>query len=96
MRSYVPPFIDWAGRIVGYGVYDLRDLQRCDWRLSERNVWAVERALNGNRGHRLATADDDFRRWRVRFLRFCDRHPGKKPLDYHGRDRWMSSGPRIS
>src|SRR5207253_755946 len=42
--SYVDPYVDRTGRINGYGVLDLRTL-RADWRLSPRNVWAVEQAL---------------------------------------------------
>ena len=32
-------------RLPAYGVFDLRKLRGCDWRLSPDNVWAVERAL---------------------------------------------------
>ncbi len=95
VRSYVPPFIDRTGRIIGYATYDLRRLERCDWRLSERNVWAVQRALIKNRGHRIVTSDDEYQRWHRRFLRFCERHPGEKPLYYPRRDRWLSAGPPV-
>jgi hypothetical protein len=43
--SYADPYVDGSGRITGYGVFDLRSLRRCDWRLSERNVWAAQTAL---------------------------------------------------
>ena len=33
------------GRVTGYAVVDLRTLGDYDWRLSERNVWKVERVL---------------------------------------------------
>src|SRR5712691_9347110 len=45
VMSYVDPYVDNTARITGYGVLDLRTLERCDWRLSPRNVWSVERAL---------------------------------------------------
>jgi hypothetical protein len=34
VMSYVDPYVDGSGRITGYGVLDLRTLQKCDWRLS--------------------------------------------------------------
>src|SRR5213594_4450650 len=43
--SYFDPYIDFTGRISGYAVFDLRRLGSYDWRLSRRNIWAVERAL---------------------------------------------------
>src|SRR6516164_7737758 len=44
--SYVEPYVDLSGRIVGYTVVDLRDLLGgYDWRLAERNVWKAERVL---------------------------------------------------
>ncbi len=94
VRSYMAPFIDRTGRVIGYATYDLRNLRGCNWRLSERNVWTVQRALISNRGRRLGMSNDQYRRWHRRFLRFCDDHPGEKPLYYSGRERWMSTGPR--
>jgi hypothetical protein len=44
-RSYFDPYVDFTGRITGFAVADLRDLGEYDWRLSERNVWKVERFL---------------------------------------------------
>src|SRR5262244_3229455 len=43
--SYFDPYIDFTGCLTGYAVFDLRRLGTYDWRLSRRNVWAVERAL---------------------------------------------------
>src|SRR5215813_12156025 len=43
--SYFDPYIDFTGRIKGYAVVDLRVLGDYDWRLSEKNIWKVERVL---------------------------------------------------
>ena len=43
--SYVEPYVDFTGRITGYAVVDLRTMGDYDWRLSEHNVWKVERML---------------------------------------------------
>src|SRR5688572_11870517 len=43
--SYVDEYIDFTGGIKAYGVADLRALGEYDWRLSDKNVWKVERML---------------------------------------------------
>src|SRR5947208_105032 len=43
--SYFDPYIDPTGCITGYAPVDLRRLGRYDWRVSPRNMWAVERFL---------------------------------------------------
>ncbi len=45
VESYMDPYVDATGRIVGYGVADLDQLVRTDWRFGEGDVWAVEKAL---------------------------------------------------
>src|SRR3979409_272870 len=43
--SYVEPYVDATGRICGYGVSNLSELTKANWRLSERNAWVIEREL---------------------------------------------------
>jgi hypothetical protein len=66
--SYVDPYVDKTGRIVGYGVGSLDSLVRCDWRLSERNVWEVERALLRMPHRRLRTSDRRYTRMHQKYL----------------------------
>lgn len=86
--SYVDPYVDFTGRITGYGVLDLRTLQE-DWRLSTRNVWAVERALIRMPHHRLLTSDERYRRWHARYQRYKERYPDRRPKFYPDRHRWL-------
>lgn len=44
VESYFDPYIDEAGMIQGYGVYNLDD-SATRWRDSTRSVWKAERAL---------------------------------------------------
>jgi hypothetical protein len=73
--------------VIGYTLYDLRSLGTYDWRLSDRNVWKVERALL-NLPHRpIRSSDariDRLRRW---YRAFRAAH-GRKPLDYRDRHTW--------
>lgn len=86
--SYVDPYVDFTGRITGYGVLDLRTLS-ADWRLSTRNVWAVERALYGTPHRPLRTSDARYRRWHGKYRRFKERYPDRRPAFYPDRGRWL-------
>ena len=95
VRSYVLPFIDFSGRLRGWSVYDLRQLKRCNWRFSTRNVWAVSDALNAHRGRRLQTSDAEYERWYARYVRYRERYPDRKPSYYPNRWTWLTAGPGI-
>lgn len=86
--SYVDAYVDRTGRINGYGILDLRAL-RADWRLSPRNVWALERALIENDHRPIRTSDDRYRRWHKRYLRYKLRHPEGRPVYYPNRHAWL-------
>jgi hypothetical protein len=87
--SYFDPYIDFTGRIIGYAVYDLRRLAGCDWRLSSRNVWAVERALLRVPHEPLKGSRERVRRFRASYRRYWAEHR-KKPLFYSGREKWTA------
>jgi hypothetical protein len=87
--SYVDPYVDGSGRITSYGVFDLRRLRRCNWRLSPRNVWAVERALLRKRQRKLKTSDRRYRAMLRRYLAFREKHPHRPAVFYSNRHQWM-------
>ncbi|MGI0148103.1 MAG: hypothetical protein ACREDF_01040, partial [Thermoplasmata archaeon] len=86
--SFVDPYVDFTGRINGYGVVDLRTL-RADWRFSTQNVWAVERALIRMPHRRLQTSDERYWRWHARYVRYKERYPDRRPVFYPDRHRWL-------
>ena len=86
--SYVEPYIDFTGRITGYGVADLRDLGAYDWRLAPGNVWKVERMLQDLPHRSVASSDARIDRWRHRYRAFRDARGYKPWKFYRGRDRW--------
>ena len=89
VMSYVDPYVDNTARITGYGVLDLRTLERCDWRLSPRNVWSVERALIRMPHQKLHTSDGRHRRILRQFRAFKQSYPDR-PVDfYRNQHRWM-------
>ena len=87
--SYVEPYVDYTGRITGYAVADLRALVGTyDWRLSERNVWLVERALLRLPHRRIHSSNRRIEALRARYRAFRAAH-GRKPFEYYrGRERW--------
>jgi hypothetical protein len=86
--SYVDPYVDYSGRVIGYTVADLRGLGDYDWRLSTKNVWKAERMLLDLAHRRIHTSDARIDRLRARYVAFCRQHPDRKPVYYQGRERW--------
>ena len=87
--SYVDPYVDGSGRIVGYAVFDLDALTRADWRLAGTNVPSVERALVESRHVPLRTSDRRYERALKRYRAFRARHPNRLVDDYPDRHRWL-------
>lgn len=87
--SYVDPYVDGSGRIVGYGVFDLDALTRTNWRLGEHHVWSVERALIDAPHVRLRTSNRRYALALRRYRAFRARHPDAPATDYDGKDRWL-------
>jgi hypothetical protein len=85
--SYVDPYVDRTGAVTGYAVVDLRRMGTYDWRLSEQNVWKVERMLLAYPHRRIRTSKARVARLRKRYIEFIERF-GRKPVYYPRRGRW--------
>jgi len=94
VNSYFDTYIDYEGRIVGYGRGDLRDLGGYDWRLSTRNVWKVERYLIDLSHTRFHGSDRRYTYWFERYKAYRRRFPERKPLYYTNRRSWTSGYPK--
>jgi hypothetical protein len=92
--SYAEPYIDFTGRIVGYAACNLADLGNYDWRLSERNVWKVERSLIHTPHRRFRMSNKRYEYWHKRYLNYKRRYPDRKPLYYPNRRCWMPGYPK--
>ena len=68
--SYVDPYVDFTGRVTGYAVVDLRVMGGYDWRLSDRNVWKVERMLLDAPHRPIRSSDARIDRLRRRYREF--------------------------
>lgn len=87
--SYMDPYVDMTGRIVGFAIADLRELGRYDWRLSRRNVRRVEQWLIDYPHGPLGMSDARYERLHERYRRYKSRYPDRKPLYYDSRRYWM-------
>ena len=86
--SYVDPYIDYTGRITAYAVVNLGILGDYDWRLSERNVWKVERVLLDYPHRPIRSSDERIDRLRRRYQAFKKQFPDRKPLYYRNMHTW--------
>ena len=87
--SYVEGYVDYTGRVRGYGVANLDDaLPDYDWRFSSRNVWKVERLLIKWPHRKIKTSNSKYRALLARYIAYRNRY-GRKPWRYYsGRDKW--------
>jgi hypothetical protein len=87
--SYFDPYIDFTGRLTGYAVVNLADvMRRYEWRLSDENVWKVERVLLDYPHRSIASSDRRVDALRARYRAFRARFSGRKPVFYRNRERW--------
>jgi hypothetical protein len=85
--SYVDAYVDFTGRITGYAVVNLDVMGTYDWRLSDRNVWKVERVLLDWPHRHIRTSNRRIAALRKRYRAFRKEY-GRKPVYYKRRDRW--------
>ena len=77
-----------------FGTFDLRSIQRYDWRLSSRNVWRVERELINmpHEPYHMPQAEYDY--WYGRYYEFKQKYPNSKPFFYPNRRSWAAGYPK--
>jgi hypothetical protein len=93
--SYYESYIDFTGRVKGYAVVNLRVLGGYDWRLSNTNVWKVERLLLDWPHRPIASSDRRADAMRRRYQIFRETY-GYKPWKYYkGRERWTELPPEF-
>jgi hypothetical protein len=86
-ESYCDPYIDYTGRLTGFATVDLARLGGYDWRLSRRNVWAVEKLLLRLPHKSIRRSGRRVRQLRRMYREHLERHK-TKPVYYRGREKW--------
>lgn len=89
--TYVEPYVDYTGRLCGYGVGNLWDLGDYDWRFSRKNVWKVEKYLLKMPHKKYRMSKRTHRRALRRFTAFRAADP-KAPVNYYdSRPTWLGN-----
>ena len=87
--SYFDPYVDFLGRIKGYGLTSLYELGKYDWRFSAKNMHKIEDHLRAIPHRPLQSSDERYRRLHERYKAFKLKHPDRQPPYYDRQDRWM-------
>src|SRR5438445_11024681 len=87
--SYFDPYIYASGRLKGYGLANLYDLGKYDWRFSSSNMHKIENHLREIPHRKLRSSDQRYEYFFERFKRFKKRYPDKSPRYFEHRECWM-------
>jgi hypothetical protein len=87
--SYFDPYVDFSGRIKGYGLTNLYDLGNYDWRFSSKNMHKIEDHLRVIPHRPLRSSDKRYRRLHKRYRAFKKEHPDAQPPYYENQHQWM-------
>ena len=89
--TYVEPYVDFTGRLTGYGVGNLYDLGRYDWRFSPRNVWKVEQYLLKMPHKKYRMSKRRYEQVLRRYKAFRADDPDAPVNYYDSRPTWMGN-----
>ena len=87
--SYFDPFVDFSGRLKGYGVTSLYELGDYDWRFSPRNMRKIEDHLRAIPHRQLRSSDVRYEKLLARYHRYKKRYPDRSPSYYDSRTKWL-------
>ena len=87
--SYFDPYVDFTGRIKGYGLTNLYDLGDYDWRFSSRRMIKIENHLREMNHQTLKSSDERYKKLLARYHRYKKRFPNRSPRYYDNAWQWM-------
>jgi hypothetical protein len=87
--SYFDPYVDFSGRIKGYGLANLYDLGNYDWRFSAQNMSKIEDYLRELPHRRLRSSNRRYEKLLARYTKYKQRYPDRSPSYYENRRQWM-------
>lgn len=87
--SYFDTYVDFTGRLKGYGLTSLYDLGNYDWRFSQRKMTKIEDHLRAIPHKPLHSSEKRYQKLLTRYRRYKQRHPGRSPAYYDSRSTWM-------
>lgn len=87
--SYFDPFVDFTGRLKGYGVTNLYELGNYDWRFSPRKMAKIEHHLRAMPHKPIHSSDTRYEKLLARYHQYKQRYPDRSPTYYDNRSTWM-------
>ena len=87
--SYFEPYVDFSGRIKGYGLLNLYDLGNYDWRFSPRKMTKIEDRLRSIPHRKIKSSDRRYEKLLQRYRKYKKRYPERSPAYYDNRNEWM-------
>lgn len=87
--SYFDPFVDFSGRLKGYGLTSLYALGNYDWRFSARKMSKIEDHLRAIPHKAIRSSDKRYEDLLARYKRYKKRYPNRSPSYYDSRAKWM-------
>ena len=87
--SYFDTYVDFTGRIKGYGVTSLYELGNYDWRFSARRMTKIEDHLRAIPHRRLHSSDARYGKLLARYHAYKKKYPKRSPSYYGSKGVWM-------
>ena len=87
--SYFDPYVDFSGRIKGYGLTSLYELGNYDWRFSPSKMSKIENHLRELPHRAIHSSDQRYERLLARYKKYKKRYPDRSPSYYDNRHQWM-------
>jgi hypothetical protein len=87
--SYFEPYVDLTGRIKGYGLTNLYDLGKYDWRFSLKKMSKIEDHLRELPHKPIRSSDKRYKQLLARYKNYKERYPLRSPAYYDNRNQWM-------
>ena len=87
--SYFDPFVDLTGRLKGYGLTSLYELEHYDWRFSPRKMTKIEDHLRAIPHKAIHSSDSRYEKLLARYQKYKQRYPNRSPRYYDSRPKWL-------
>lgn len=87
--SYFDTYVDFSGRLKGYGLTSLYELGSYDWRFSPRMMSKIEDHLRAIPHKPMHSSDKRYNKLLARYHAYKKRYPDRKPIYYDSRSNWM-------
>jgi hypothetical protein len=87
--SYFDPFVDFTGRLKGYGLANLYELGDYDWRFSPRKMLKIEDYLRALPHKPIYSSDKRYEKLRAKYTTYKQRYPTQSPAYYDSRPHWL-------